>query len=999
MKQKSVGLTIRAAILALALILVAGSPALPPFDGVAYAQEAEVTDLSWTALPSGTTVELEWDEVTGASSYRLWKGEGSGQSVTWGDSVHMTFDAPTVSYVDSAVTAGMIYSYVIEVYDGDGNRLGWSDVENVTTPGGTQAPTAKPTAKPTVTLAADGLTAITVSWSAVDGADNYRVRYWTSGLSGWMDLATAETGRTITHPNLTPGRQYFYIVRGQNAAGNGPYSGSPGNYPSFTLEGTTTVPQLTLSRVDRTTVDISWTSTGTGMKYDLQRRKVHVADQETDDTVGAWGQLPSGLITDRTFRDNAANYVPTDAVSVRYEYKVRSIDSNDVEGPYSTMKSMSIPKAGAVLSAPTDLRASPISDSSIRVSWPNVPGADFYELQWKSGDRSYSTSIRVDRPDSGNPYYDDTDLSPSTKYTYQVRAVDINGAGDFSSPASTTTRSTAAAAGQMPKVTGLTVTDATSDNAADSRKAKLTWSAVSEATHYEIQRYDPSTVVGWKDLDDGSAGSVTRITKADAGSPPTHEDDFTDGAAAGKTYFYVVSAVEDGADDSVSDAGDNEMGDWSDYKSVTFKAHKPGPPTAVTAVKTNGTSILVSWTGPLAGDTSGSREGLATAYTLRWRTGDSSSWSNIAVSGTSYHHTGRRGNTSYHYRVRAENSGGESDYVNLDDPVVLGNTLNPPTGLKAVDATDGATVGIKVSWSAVSGASGYEVQRFGTDGMWGNFAGDDGGDDDASGTMITDSAELTAGMTYLYRVRTVKETAMSGWSAPVSGMTVVTKPDPPTVVATSIGRSMIRLSWNAVAGATTYELEFLEGSYATADDFGVPNLGRSKITISGNHRNYVHTGRKAGTRYTYRLRAALAQGGETDWSAPVRQYTKPAKPDLSASSTTATTMVLKWDAVSFVTTAGGANRLTAATTAYQIQRRLSGTGDWTTLDLTSTVGGAAATCTNNKCMFTDGHATDPADAAALDASTSYFYRIRATVTQDQGTYTSYWDNTSQSTSN
>ena len=33
-----------------------------------------------------------------------------------------------------------------------------------------------------------------------------------------------------------------------------------------------------------------------------------------------------------------------------------------------------------------------------------------------------------------------------------------------------------------------------------------------------------------------------------------------------------------------------------------------------------------------------------------------------------------------------------------------------------------------------------------------------------------------AGMTYLYRVRTVKELARSGWSAPVSGTTKVEVP-------------------------------------------------------------------------------------------------------------------------------------------------------------------------------------------------------------------------------
>ena len=993
MIQKSVGLTLRAFIIALALILVAGSPALLPLDGVAYAQTSTST-LTGDPLPNGN-VALEWTAVSGADSYRLWKGTGSGGSVDWGTSAHMTFNAPTVTYTDTAVTAGMTYSYVVEIYDGD-TRLGWSTVLNVTIPGGMQAPTAKPT----VTLAPNGLTAITITWTEVSGAENYRVRYWTSGLSGWMDLATAETGRTLTHENLTPGTQYFYIVRGQNAGGNGPYSGSPGNYDSLTLEGTTTVPVLTLSRVDRTTVDITWTSTGTGAQYDLQRRKVYVANGATDATEEVWGRLPSGLLTGRSHRDGAANYVPTDAESVMYEYRVRAQASDGTTGNWSATMSVSIPKAGAILPAPTaGLSASPLSASNVRVTWDNVAGAEFYELQWKSGDRSYSNPIRVNRPDSGNPFYEHTNLSPSTTYTYQVRSVDINGAGDWSGAFNGTTRSTQAAAGQMPKVNGLAVTDATTNNGGDGRMAKLVWNAVSDATHYDIQRYDPSTAAGWGSLGDSpTAGGVTQITKADAGSPPTYTDDIDDGTAAGKTFFYVVSAVEDGVDQDVSTATDNEMGEWSDHKSVTFKDHEPGLPTSATAVKTSANSILVSWTAPAESAAPGAMMGAATSYTVRWRTGDSSTWRNMAATGTSYHHTGLRGNTSYFYRVRAENSGGESAYVditqNATGGVVLGNTLTAPTGLSAVDATSGGTVGIKVSWNAVSGASGYEVQRFNTtNNMWGNFTGTADEDDDATDSMITDNTGLTAGMTYLYRVRTKKEAAVSGWSTAVSGTTNAAAPAAPALVATSTGMSMIRLTWNGVVGATTYELQWLEGSYADAAAFGAPNLGRASVTISGTHRNYVHTGRKAGTRYSYRLRAVLAQGGETAWSTPVQQYTKPAKPALSASSSISTTVVLTWDAVSFVAADGTAGRLTDAA-EYVIQRRLENTSTWATVTTTA----IDCTTTANKCTFSDTGADLTADPAGLQPSTRYYYRIRATVTRTI-VYTSYWDYEHQNTSN
>ena len=291
----------------------------------------------------------------------------------------------------------------------------------------------------------------------------------------------------------------------------------------------------------------------------------------------------------------------------------------------------------------------------------------------------------------------------------------------------------------------------------------------------------------------------------------------------------------------------------------------------------------------------------------------------------------------------------------------------------------------------MSGASGYEVQRFSTtNGMWGSFAGTADEDDDTSAAMITDSdSSLAAGMTYLYRVRTVKESAMSAWSAAVSGTTNATAPSPPTLVATSTGMSMIRLNWNGVAGATSYEIQWLEGTYTNAEAFDAPNLARATISpISGTHRNYVHTGRKAGTRYTYRIRALLAQGGETNWAAPIQQYTKPAKPALSASSSISTTVVLTWTAVPFVAADGTAGNLTDAAN-YTVQRRLENTSDWMTL--------TDATCTGTACTLSDtGTGLTPAN---LEASTRYFYRIRATVTRENIVYTSYWDYEHQNTSN
>ena len=995
MKQKSVGLTLRVAILALALILVAGSPALPPFDGVAYAQSGRISTLTSSTLPNGN-LQLDWTAVANADEYRLWKGEGSGSSVSWGDSAHMTFDSSTMMYVDTAVTAGMTYSYVVEVYDGDDNRLGWSTTEEVTLPGGTQAPTAKPT----VTLAADGLTAITVTWTDVDGADWYRVRYWTAGLSGWMDLATRHTGdRTYSHTGLTPGTQYFYIVRGENDGGSGPYSGSPGNYASHTLQATSATPTLSLNHTSRTVVEVSWTPAPAGSKYNLHRRKVTTQNDGTtmvpsDDT--GWAQLGGGYLTATSHTDSAANYTPhstatcsdTEPCTVKYEYRVQAIDSNDVAGDWSAVKSVSIPAAGAVLGAPT-ASAQPVSSSSTRVTWGAITGAAFYELRWKSGDGNYNTPFRVD-----GTSYEHGNLSPSTKYTYQVRAVDINGVGDWSAETNTTTRSVAAAAGQMPKVTGLTVTDATTDNTGDNRMAKLTWNAVSGATHYEIQRFNHgATTPAWAVVTGGSpAVTDGRLTMAEATSSPTWTDTIASTAneGAGQTYYYAVSAIHWGVNVTVGD-DDDELGEFSDIKSVTFVDYKPLIPTGVSAAKTNGASIIVEWTQPAFARDADPNNGAATSWTISWRPATTTTWTSMAVTGaTSYHHTGLRSNTTYYYRVRAENAGGMSDFT---APVseTLGNALTAPSNVRAVDATMGAVPRIKVSWSAVAGADSYEVQRFGA-GVWGNLAGTadevtavpsgteaiDDGDND----LTTDNtATLAFNTTYLYRVRMVQEGVMSGWSMVASGTTIVAETaTAPTLVATTTGQSMIRLSWGSVMGATGYHLEWLEGDQADTV-FDNPNTQGRRIPLGGNITNYVHTGLKPGTQYSYRIRAVLPSGNG-DWSVDasiVHAWTKPAAPDVSASATDSTTITLTWTAVKV----GGADLTDPAN--YRVERRVAASGDaWAAPGGTGTV-----TCTGTSCrLVNDG----------LTAETHYQYRVRTETTGAVGGgHDSYWDYTNQRT--
>ena len=136
MNQKTVGLTLKATMLALALILVAGFAAVLPLDGVAYAQSAGPT-LTASATPDGSTVQVSWTEVSGADSYDLYRQPEGG---SWSSAMSMS----GTSYDDTNVTGGTKYFYIVRAIDG-GTPGAWSNTVSATVPGGTSAPTGKPT--------------------------------------------------------------------------------------------------------------------------------------------------------------------------------------------------------------------------------------------------------------------------------------------------------------------------------------------------------------------------------------------------------------------------------------------------------------------------------------------------------------------------------------------------------------------------------------------------------------------------------------------------------------------------------------------------------------------------------------------------------------------------------------------------------------------------------------------------------------------------------------
>lgn len=229
--------------------------------------------------------------------------------------------------------------------------------------------------------------------------------------------------------------------------------------------------------------------------------------------------------------------------------------------------------------------------------------------------------------------------------------------------------------------------------------------------------------------------------------------------------------------------------------------------------------------------------------------------------------TGLQPNTSYEFTAKARNgelieTEARMSLIEFTDPlvpVVPGNIKVNTISSKC----------IKLTWNAVSGADGYDVEET------------VGGVATVVATNIQSPGltrqSLNAYTTYSYRIRSVNSGGTSSWSIPISMTTFVGIPQ--DVDCLGNGTS-INFSWSAVNGAQKYDVE-VDGEYVT--------------TVSTT--SYQLKGLLPQTLHTYRIRAKNFQG-EGEWSAIDLAGTgfakTPAAPVVTSKRTN-NTIILNWN--------------------------------------------------------------------------------------------------------
>ncbi len=219
----------------------------------------------------------------------------------------------------------------------------------------------------------------------------------------------------------------------------------------------------------------------------------------------------------------------------------------------------------------------------------------------------------------------------------------------------------------------------------------------------------------------------------------------------------------------------------------------------------------------------------------------------VASNATAYSDTGLSPLTTYWYRIRAYNIGGDSAYSNLANATT--QVLTAPSSLQAAgDATNQ----ILLFWTDNSNyATGYAIER----------APDNGGSPGTFvqiATVATNSNSyadtgLPLKTTFWYRVRAFNATAYSAYSNVASGSTLPLPPLPPTnLAATTLSTAEILLSWVDI---NNDELGF--SIERAPDNQGTPGWFAKIGTVRSNVTTYVDSGLTAGKKYWYRVRAYI----------------------------------------------------------------------------------------------------------------------------------------------
>ena len=718
------------------------------------------TGVSATQGTSSDRITLNWSAVTGATSYEVWRSTSTSSSTaTRIDTV------TTPGYADTSAVAGTTYYYWIKAV----NLAGPSDVSTRISGYRLKIPTGL-TISGESSVKAGMSTTYTATATYNDGSNKAVLPIWT--ISEGATYGSIDAQGILTAVG-TPAERSLTIL---------------GSFVENGVTVTTTFDVLIVIVEVNLTLDANG-----GSIFDTLEWKGYGSITNTIPAFFPLGRFGIKMPSSKEMRRVGFNFVgwytlPSGGTKIDDGYLVPLSDTT----LYAHWTAI-------VPDAPTDVSATDGAYSDkVTVSWSAVSGATKYYIYRNTS--NYSSSA-TEIGNTTSTSYSDTTAVVGTTYYYWVKAYrSDNGQYSVSSAYDTGFRvvalGTALDNAELTFTTGgdanwTGVTDVSFDGADSARSGVI---GHNQSTWLQTTVTGPGTLsFRWKVSSESSYDKLTfAIDNAaqntiSGTSMNSFEQKTYDIASGSHTIKWTYS--KDNSSVSGSDCG------WVDAVSYT-RIYAPNPPTGMSA--TDGTytdKIAISWNSVAGADK---------YYIYRYTSNNNGSAISLgSTTSTSYNDTSATPGVTYYYWVKAyQNSGSTySGYSSCDTGY---RKLSVPTGFSSSATTSGATI----SWSAVSGATGYVIYR--STSSSGSSLTQVG---TSTKTTYTDSTG-NAGKDYYYWVAAKCSTCQSS----ASGAIVCYKKLPaPTNFAGARGSDggTIGLWWDAVSGATGYKAYRGDGNSKT----------------------------------------------------------------------------------------------------------------------------------------------------------------------------------------
>lgn len=808
---------------------------------------AAVSGLSASGVGGG--ISLSWSPTPSADSYRVYLSDTENGNFT------LLTDTNQASFSATGLTAGNVYWFKVSAANalGEGSRGVAVAATPVVIPG---APTGLNA------TAGDGSAVLT--WNAGAGATSHKIyQYDPAAVSNFIVIGTV-TGDTssFTATGLTNATTYAFRVESVNSHGNA-MSLIKLVTPNAPLV-VPPVPSGITATGGNAAVSLTWEAVVGAAGYDVfQSESENGSYVLIGDTRNSFDNI-TGLTNGTT-----------------YWFKIKSV--NSVGLSEDSIAVAATPQTPVVVPpVPTGL-SGVAANGFVVLSWQYAEQAEFYDIYQSTAGGAYVDIASV----SASPFVI-AGLANDTEYSYKISGKNSVGSGELSAAISVT---------PMAPITIPNIPEFTSVYSGDSY-VDLTWTTSQGADGYTVYIYFDGNLLSRQavserniriaELSNGklyyfevsaenragesanSAGVFSTPTippvaplapsglrtgawdsqiglkwEAVSGATNYSVHQSTDsvtftiistvtssrvivtGLTNGTRYYFKVTA------NNASGASDDSLV-VSDLPIIPTA--RPAAPSIISAT-TGDRAVILSWNRITGADT----------YNVYMSPNDENNYSlkvgNVVDAGQIISLLSN--GTTYYFKVTAKNSVGESG-----DSLSVSATPSAPVVVPSIPSRLSATAGdsqATLSWSSSVGALNYNIYRL-----------TEGSGDYVFVTASTSTTYIATGLTngkkYWFKVSARNTAGESGMSSPATYVlphTALPIPAAPTGVNAVPARSQVSLSWNAVTGATGYNV------YSKLST-GTTYVKHNQTLIAST--NYVFTGATNDTAYDFQIEAVNASG-------------------------------------------------------------------------------------------------------------------------------------------